>query len=87
MYGATSATSCQPAVVEPPEDPAVDLLQRLRVLLLHERLHGGQERDDRDAGEHERRRAAAAAAGVAEHVGERRRRAPAPRNAASGSRS
>ena len=60
--------------VEAAEDPAVDLLQRLRVLLLDERLDRGQERDDRHAGEHERRRAAA----VAGRVAERRRRATTP---------
>ena len=30
--------------LEPAEDPAVDLLQRLGVLLLHEGLHRGEER-------------------------------------------
>ena len=38
-----------------PEDPRVDLLQRLRVLLLDERLPGGEERRDRHAREDERR--------------------------------
>ena len=45
-----------------PEDPRVDLLQRLRVLLLDERLPGGEERGDRDAGEDERRGVALAPA-------------------------
>ena len=40
---------------EAAEEPRVDLLQRVRVLLLDERLHGREERRDRDAGEDERR--------------------------------
>ena len=34
---------------EPPEDPRVDLAERLGILLLEERLHGGEERRDGDA--------------------------------------
>src|SRR5215471_13874758 len=61
--------------VEPAEDPAVDLLDRLGVLLLDEGLHGGQEAHHRDAGEDQRRRAPAAGARAAERVreGDRRR--------------
>ena len=44
------------------EDPRVDLLQRLRVLLLDERLPRGEERRHGDAGEDQRRRVALAAA-------------------------
>ena len=58
-----------------PEDPRVDLLQRLRVLLLDERLPGREERGHRDAGEDERRGVALApcraADGVGEHHGDR----------------
>ena len=42
------------------EDPAVDLLHRLRAALLDVGLHGGEERGHGDAGEDERRRPAPA---------------------------
>ena len=57
-----------------PEDPRVDLLQRLRVLLLDERLPGREERRDGDAGEDQRCGVALAprraADGVRQHHGD-----------------
>ena len=53
MYGAQISTSFQVAV-ETAEEPRVDRLQLLRVLLLDERLHRCRERRHRHTGEHER---------------------------------
>ncbi len=66
-----------------PEDPRVDLLQRLRVLLLDERLPGREERRHRHAGEDQRRRVPLAARRAADRVREHhrdasRRRTPRP---------
>ena len=54
---------------EPAEEPCVDLLHCVDVLLLDERLQRGEERRDRDAREDERRRCAKAACRAAERVG------------------
>ena len=56
-----------------PEDPRVDLLERLRVLLLHERLPRREERGHRDAGEDQRRRVALPPCRAADGVGEHHR--------------
>ena len=53
-----------------PQDPGVDLLEGLRVLLLDERLPGGEERGHCDACEHEGRGVAFPARRPADRVGE-----------------
>ena len=77
MYGATSADVVPAGGVEAAEDPAVDLLQRLRVLLLDERLERGEEAHHRHAGEDQRGRAAPGAGRAAEQRTCRRRRSSA----------
>ena len=69
-YGRIRTTSRPARARDVPEDPRVDLLQRLGVLLLDERLPGGEERRDRHAGEDERRRVALAPRRAADRVRE-----------------
>ena len=69
-YGRIRTTSDQPGARDVPEDPRVDLLQRLRVLLLDERLPGGEERGHRHAGQDQRRRVALAPRRAADRVRE-----------------
>ena len=69
-YGRIRTTSGPARARDVPEDPRVDLLQRVGVLLLDERLPRGEERRHRHAGEDERRRVALAARGAADRVGE-----------------
>ena len=57
--------------VEPPEDPAVDLLEGLGVLLLDEGLDRGEEAHHRDPGEDQGRRCPAGSRRAAERVGRR----------------
>ena len=60
-----------------PEDPRVDLLERVRVPLLDERLPRREERRHGDAGEDERRGVALAPGRAADRVGEEDGRDPA----------
>ena len=68
--GSASRTSSHPVVPSRPRIQRVDLPERLRALLLEERLHGGQERGDRHAREDQARRRAAPEARASEPVGE-----------------
>jgi hypothetical protein len=59
------------------QDPRVDLLDRVRVLLLYERLHGGEEGGDGDAGQDERRATRAGSGRPPDRIGDHHRDRPA----------
>ena len=73
-YGSSSSDVVPAGGVEAAEDPRVDGLERVGVLLLEERLHRREERRDRDACEDERGGASRAARRAPDDIGERDRR-------------